>query len=439
MQHRFLFPIVSIVFAGLTLYLSYIVQRVDFLNLLTAYAAFFALYVWVVFFGETGNARQLFWLGVALRVLILWSVPNLSDDYARFLWDGHLSVAGIHPFSHPPIYFAENQIIPEGISVELFGLLNSPEYYTVYPPVCQAVFAVAAFLFPDSLLGGVFVMKLFLLACEIGTMRLLLGISPDRRFVGAYALNPLLVLEIVGNCHFEGAMIFFLVAGMLALQQGAVVKAAVWWALATASKMLPLLFLPIVWRWLGWRRGWVFHFAFGVAAIVLFSPLLPVLPNMLESLNLYFRQFQFNASVYYLVKAFGFAQIGWDIGRKSGPLLGGMTVLGVLFITWRTRRNQAQDVLSLATPMTFALLLYLSFSAIVHPWYTTLVVAVSLFTRWRFALVWSATVMLSYSHYWGGGFKEQYGLIVLEYAVLWGFLLWEYWRIFIRRAAPVFP
>ncbi|MBK6994407.1 MAG: hypothetical protein IPH31_05610 [Lewinellaceae bacterium] len=30
--------------------------------------------------------------------LLLFSIPNLSDDYVRFLWDGHLTVAGIHPF-----------------------------------------------------------------------------------------------------------------------------------------------------------------------------------------------------------------------------------------------------------------------------------------------------------------------------------------------------
>lgn len=439
MQHRLMFPGVALVFAGLTVYLAYVVERVDFLPLIVAYGVFFGLYWWVVFGTKWMEPGQMFWLGVALRVLLLWSIPNLSDDYARFLWDGHLSVAGIHPFAHTPEYFLENRIFPTGITPELFGLLNSPEYHTVYPPVCQAVFAAAAYVFPNSLIGGVFVLKLFLLACEVFTMRLLFNISPHSALVGAYALNPLLVLEIVGNGHFEGAMICFLLVGMLALQRGRLVRGAVWWALATASKMLPLIFLPIVWRWLGWQKGWVFHLAFGVAVLVLFSPLLSVLPNMMESLNLYFRQFQFNASVYYMVRALGFAQIGWDIGKFSGPILAALTLLGVLLIALLTRRDEAGRMMSLATPMTFALFLYLTFSAIVHPWYTTLVVALSLLTKWRFGVVWSAVAMLSYSHYWGGQFKEHYGLIVLEYAVLWGFLLWECWRFFIRRAPPVIP
>jgi hypothetical protein len=34
-------------------------------------------------------------------------------------------------------------------------------------------------------------------------------------------------------------------------------------------------------------------------------------------------------------------------------------------------------------------------------------------------------VALSYSHYAGGGFQENYALIALEYSILWTFLLWE--------------
>ncbi|MFN0036572.1 MAG: hypothetical protein ACKVUS_16015 [Saprospiraceae bacterium] len=468
MRHRFLLPTVSLAFAGLTVFLGYFAQRSDFQTFIVAYAAFFGLYVWVAFFQQKyfslTQTRYLLWLGIGLRVLLLFSTPNLSDDYARFLWDGHLTAAGIHPFAHPPAYFIENQILPPGITPALFAKLNSPEYFTVYPPVCQAVFALAAWLFPTSELGGVFVMKLFLLACEVGTIWLLschserseesvgecttrghpqihrcaLNDTPHFCRATAYALNPLLILEICGNCHFEGAMIFFLLAGMAALQRGRVAKGAIWWALATASKMLPLLFLPIVWRWLGWRRGLFFNTIFAVVCLVLFAPVLAVLPNILESLDLYFRQFQFNASIYYLVREVGFSEIGWDIGEFSGPALGGLTVLGVLVIAALTttfRKFQTFGKLNLETALLFALLLYLSLSATVQPWYATVPLALSLLTRWRFAIVWSGVVVLSYSHYAGGGLQENYWLIGLEYAVLWTFFLWECWRVFVQKPA----
>ena len=468
MRHRFLLPIISLAFAGLTIFLGYFVQRSDFQTFIAAYALFFGLYVWVVFYQQKHfsglQTRYLLWLGIGLRVLLLFSIPNLSDDYARFLWDGHLTVAGIHPFLHTPAYFIDNQIFPPGISPELFGRLNSPGYFTVYPPVCQAVFALAAWLFPTTELGGVFVMKLFLLGCEMGTLWImdhrnaptppippkndgLLGKFGGIGGIGAfrcsllYALNPLVLLEITGNCHFEGAMIFFLLAGILALQQGKIAKAALWWALATASKMLPIMFLPIVWRWLGWRKGWAFNAIFGLACLILFAPILVVLPNMLESLGLYFQKFQFNASIYYLVRELGFSKIGWDIGEYSGPALGGLTLLGVLVLSWRTRSNELSESFkfseSLSNALLFALFIYLSLSATIQPWYITVPLALSLFTHWRFIVVWSGVAALSYSHYQGGGMQENYGLIALEYAVLWGFFLWELWRINVGKAPQV--
>jgi alpha-1,6-mannosyltransferase len=441
MRHRLLFPIVSLAFAGLTIFLGYFVQRADFHVFIAAFGLFFGLYAWVVFFQSNPFSEQqtrfFLWLSIGLRVLLLFSIPNLSDDYARFLWDGHLTVAGIHPFLHLPTYFIDNQILPQGIGPELFEKLNSPNYYTVYPPVCQAVFALAAWLFPTSIWGGVVVMKLFLLACEMGTIWLMYrfgSVTAERNKLSvlAYALNPLAILEITGNCHFEGAMIFFLLAGLLALRKSKIFQGAIYWALATASKMLPIMLLPIVWRWLGFRKGLKFNVIFGLTCLVLFAPLLAVLPNILESLDLYFRQFQFNASIYYLVREVGFMQTGWDIGESSGPVLGGLTVLGVMIIAWRTHRiswDQLPESFkhsgSLHAPLLFALTLYLSLSATVQPWYLTVPLALSIGTRWRFMVLWSALSALSYSHYIGGGLQENYTLIGLEYLLLWGYLLWE--------------
>jgi hypothetical protein len=423
--------VVSLALAGLTIFFGYFAKRADFVLFIAAYGAFFGLYVWLIFFRKNKSEAETRWyagLGIALRVLLLFSIPNLSDDFYRFLWDGHLTVAGIHPFAHPPSYFIENQIFPAGITPELFGKLNSSEYFTVYPPICQAVFALAALA--GSVGAGVFVMKLFLLACEVGAIRQLaaaVGSSskiPHSAFRTPqllYALNPLIILEIAGNCHFEGAMIFFLIAGMRALEQKKVSVAALCWALATASKLLPLMFLPIVWRWLGWRKGMIFNAVFAGTSLILFAPLIKTLPNILSSLDLYFRQFQFNASFYYLFREVGFWKIGWDIGEELGPILGLATALGIGLLALLTRPAKS----ALADVLLFALLLQLSLSATVHSWYVTVPFALGLLTRWRFPIVWSGVAALSYSHYAGGSFQENYWLIALEYSALWVFILWE--------------
>jgi len=425
MQHGqfLLFPRLAIgmLFLSLTAYLGYWVERSQTLPLLTAYGVFFAVYAWVLFRRPTNDRKFYVGLGIVLRAILLFSIPSLSDDFYRFLWDGRLAAEGIHPFTHSPVFFMENAALVQGITPELFQKLNSPEYHTVYPPVCQAVFWLAAKLSPESIPGGVFVLKLFLFACELGTLAVLSTYGKSPTAVVAYALNPLILLEITGNCHFEGAMLCFLLAGLASLGRGRTGWAALFWALATASKLLPLLFLPLVWTHLGWRTGLRFMALFSVFCAALFWPLLDVevLTNMAGSLNLYFRQFAFNASGYYILRAAGaaLAPPTVDVGRTLGPILGAVVLAGVLVLAfWKRRQTESvfhQKLLMAST-------LYLALATTVHPWYIALPFGLGLLTNRLFPLVWTGVVFLSYSHYAAGGFQENYGLIALEYAlVLW--------------------
>lgn len=443
---RQLFPTaLAAVFAALAVYLGYFADRSGFGAFLGAYMSMFGLYWWALFrFARTGQPQPqrlslrepsvfLIALGLFLRLLLLFSEPNLSDDYARFLWDGHVTNAGYSPFAHPPAYYVGNNLSLGGYASELFPKLNSPDYYTVYPPVCQAVFASAVWLFPKSAFAGILWMKSFLWLCELGTVLLLCsplwGTASNAWKAAVYALNPLAIIEVCGNVHFEGAMVFFLLAALSALRRWSVERRPVWlgaaalcWALATASKMLPLMFLPALWAWLGWRDGARFMALFTAICLCLFFPILAEIPQMLESIDLYFRQFQFNASVYYIVRWAGFQFKGWDIGEYSGPALAGLTFLAALVLALRATRPktpaQGSHLNDLSHTLLLTALTYHFLSATVQPWYVLLPFALSLLGNWRSQLVWTAAAALSYSHYQGGAFQENYLLIALEYAVV---------------------
>jgi len=418
-------------FVFLTVYLGYWVERSQILPLFLAYGAFFAAYSWILFRHAMDDRRFYVGLGIALRVVLLFSIPSLSDDFYRFLWDGRLAAQGVHPFAHPPVFFMENPSKLVGIGPELFQKLNSPEYHTVYPPVCQAVFWFAAKLFPESISGGVFVLKLFLFACELGTLAVLATVGKNLDAVVAYALNPLILLEITGNCHFEGAMLCFLLGGIAALGRGRTGLAALFWSLSTASKLVPLMFLPIVWAHLGWRTGLRFMALFAVFCAALFLPLLDldVLANMAGSLNLYFRQFAFNASGYYALRAVGKALVPptADMGRTLGPILGVAVLVGVLVLAfWKRKKEDLDPIRFFYQKLLLASTLYLALATTVHPWYVALPLGLGLLTSWRFPIIWTCAAFLSYSHYVGGGFQENYGLIALEYAlVVWA--VWQDW------------
>jgi hypothetical protein len=373
-------------------------------------------------------------------VTTFFAFPNLSDDVYRFIWDGRLLVQGINPFSHLPSYYIENQATISNIDTSLFLKLNSPDYFTIYPPVCQSIFWLACFLFPNNELSSMLVMKCFLFVCELGSFYFILKLLQQQKLDKIrffwYALNPLIILEICGNLHFEGAMICFLFGALYFLFESNnetyppkkalrfLVLAAFFFALSVASKLLPLLFLPLLWRYLGLKKGAMFQLLVGIFCAMLFLPLLntTVLQNMSSSLGLYFQKFEFNASLYYLLKPIGTWIYDYNPRILIGRTLSILTIIGIIFLAFRQQKN---DTTSLFSNLLFAFVLYLCCSSTVHPWYLSMALALSLFTGHRFVLLWSGLIFLTYSHYNGGGFKENYLYILGEYSVVFGYFLYS--------------
>ncbi len=65
-----------------------------------------------------------------------------------------------------------------------------------------------------------------------------------RRGVLLYALNPLVIVELVGNIHYEGLTICFLLAGLYFYKKQKDLPSATFLGLAAGVKLLPLIFLP---------------------------------------------------------------------------------------------------------------------------------------------------------------------------------------------------
>ena len=91
-------------------------------------------------------------VGLLCRFLLLFGMPNLSDDIYRFIWDGRLILNGVNPFTALPASFLEANPPLDGIDQALFDQLNSPDYFTIYPPLAQGSFALSVSLFFDHIL-----------------------------------------------------------------------------------------------------------------------------------------------------------------------------------------------------------------------------------------------------------------------------------------------
>src|SRR5690554_283751 len=149
--------------------LGYCLPRTSFGLSLAVYSSCFILYWRLYRMADSPIGwKQLVGLAVVLRLVLMFSLPQWSDDYARFLWDGQLVAEGYNPYTLTPREAKEQMDFQsESFMDKLFPVLNSPDYHSVYPPTNQAVFLVASFLSGGDILGGVMVIRLILLVFEL--------------------------------------------------------------------------------------------------------------------------------------------------------------------------------------------------------------------------------------------------------------------------------
>ncbi|MDX2127965.1 MAG: hypothetical protein SFU91_02885 [Chloroherpetonaceae bacterium] len=369
-------------------------------------------------------------IAIGLRCLLLFSIPNFSDDFYRFIWDGEVFKNGISPFLKIPSDFNEKERIALYFTPEYFARLNSPNFYSVYPPICQSIFFISAKLtslyfidssFQNTLLFRVVVMKLFLLFFEFGSIYCLhllqhhLKLSPKTIFI--YALNPLVILELVGNCHFEPAMIFFLLASLYALFKDKWVLGAIFFAFSVSGKLLTLMLLPFFVFRLGiWRGSSFVLISFSLIGL-LFLPFInfSFAENLGQSIGLFFRHFEFNAGIYLFMKELLLLLEWYSIQMILGKIFGLMCLfmLGVVFYWFVSTKSS--DIISV---VFLSFCIYFLLAVVVHPWYLTTLVALASLSSFRFPIAWSSLSVLSYSAYSVLPYHEKPAIIILEYILV---------------------
>jgi len=418
---------------------AYNLLRTDYIKLVALYTGLFVLFYSIIQ-RLKHNTKTLTYLAFGCRAIFILAIPNLSQDFYRFIWDGRMILEGINPYLHTVESFISQGQFPVAQAIELragMGDLNA-SHFTNYPPINQLCFAIAALFSGKSILGSVVVM--------------------------------------------EGVMIFFLVWSLYLLYKCKWLFAGVVLALSISVKLIPLIFLPLFFQWFIFEVSKTklktqvkrtqadpsnvavsntFSFLktlkntrllphsavlwpritklIGFYAIVILTTLILFAPfyasefinNYSKTVALWFQNFEFNGSLYYIAREVGYLFRGYNeiaiIGKASAILV----ILFVLIITF-FRQNR--------TPIAFitAMLLVLSFyyftTTTVHPWYVATLLILSVFTKYKFPLVWSFVIILSYLAYINlnrADKSENLWVIALEYAIVYGVFIWE---VFIKKA-----
>lgn len=419
----------SIIFLLGTITLGFFATQADFSIIFSGYLMMFAAYAWWLFRPAAFDWKTIVFVAVFARLILAFALPSLSDDYFRFIWDGLLTNAGYNPFNFLPSEIVNANMPIAGLTPSLYESMNSPNYYTVYPPVLQAVFALSTFVFGDNVYAATVLMKLLVLSAECGSAFLIVSLlkhfqQPLNRVVW-YVANPLVVIEITGNLHFEGIAVFFFLLGWWLIVKQYFYASAVAIALSIATKLLPLMFLPFFIKRLGWKRAILYFAIIGAVLIAVFSPLLNevFINNFRSSLGLYFAHFEYNASVFYALQWVG-RQLsnGHNWINILGPALGAWTALTIFGKAWVEDRPDWQNFGGAAL---FAFTLFLLTTTTVHPWYLSFLIVLSAFSNFKFPLVWAFFAVLTYINYSYNPYHENKWIVAVEYIVVLSILAWE--------------
>ncbi|MEQ8457861.1 MAG: glycosyltransferase 87 family protein [Sandaracinaceae bacterium] len=361
-------------------------------------------------------------LGVAalLRLAALAAPPSLSDDVHRYVWDGALVAQGVDPYAHRPSEVAtwsEPPVDPASLSE-----LNSPDYYSVYPPLAQLTFG-AAWTLGDALdvpaerlLRGLFSLADLLAIWAL--MGLLGQLGRPRGWALLYAWNPLVYWEVAAGGHTEALMVPLLLLAVGETLKERPARAGAYLGLAASAKLTALILGPVflvhLARRLGAKRAAPFALAsFGVVAAA-FVPFASesLWPHLRESLSLYAERFSFNAPVYYAARdLMGYVEgVTPPVDAALMPWLSAATIGWLLVVALGQDDGQRRFVGSLAA----AFVGYLILSRVIHPWYVLPVLALGVLAGSRGILALSLLLPLSYLRYGPGG-SESADVIAAQF------------------------
>ncbi|PRX56429.1 mannosyltransferase [Flagellimonas meridianipacifica] len=411
---------------------GYDLDRTDFLKLLLLFIALFICHLKLIQF-EKWNFKLLFIAGVLFRLVFLFAEPTLSQDFYRFIWDGQLIKSGLNPYVYTPYQIMEWSQIPMANYNMLYDGMGelSAKHFSNYPPLNQIMFTIAAFFGGKSILGSIIALRVQIILADIGILyfgsRLLKMLNSNPNNVFWYFLNPLVILELSGNLHFEGVMLFFFVWSMYLLCKERWMSAAPIYALSILVKLVPILFLPLFLRYLGFKKSVGFYVLVFTTCLAFLAPFYTTIfiDNYSETVGLWFSNFEFNAGIYNVVKFIGvnfFEAKPWELIKTYGKIMA-LAVIGIALILAFFRKNE--NFKTLIQSMLWVLFTYLVLSSTVHPWYIIFLLTLSLFTEYKFPILWTLVAILSYWAYSNPDFTENLWLLAIEYFVVFAFFIYE--------------
>lgn len=371
---------------------------------LVAFAGFVIAAVW----NERSPVpvRWLWAAAILFRLLMLTTSPTLSDDVYRYLWDGHLVAEGVNPYT-----FAIDDPAGDDYEIPARALANNRTLSSPYLPTVHAFFGAAALVLPSEPIVLQALMVAFdLIAAVLLAKLLALAHLPAHRLL-LYLWNPFVIVEVAHSAHLDALMIMLMLWAFVLTwdrrSSGRALLAPVLLALATLTRVLPVLALPVLF----WKWSWLQRIVYAVTCAVVVVPFglgagfglvgESTGTGVFGSARAYSETFRFNASIYFWLERWiggrGLDDKGWnEPGALTRLIIAVVFVAIMLFIWWRARAR-ADDLLPALRLMVAPFVAYVLLAPVMHPWYAMSLVVLLIFTtpsvdesprRWLLSLPW---------------------------------------------------
>jgi hypothetical protein len=360
-------------------------------------------------------------LGFALlfRLTVLPAPPGQSEDVYRYLWDARLSSMGVDPYRYPPDAIELQQYRDQRV----YPMVNSKPYITAYPPLSEAIFSSTYRLFGPSVVAMKAVFGLLEFSSLLLVWRLLVQFKASLQPLLLMAWNPFFVFEFSHSGHSDSGMMFLILLSIYLVHRARNGWAMASYAGSVLAKLHPALWFPVLARKMGWKANAVCCAVTTMGALFYFSR--DTWIPYLRSLRLYYRLFEFNAGIHYLLRFLGnvlFRQ-AWD--KVTGPYLVAILVLITILIGWRFPVRNARELLHAGFWIMTA---DLCLSTTVHPWYLSWAALALPVFPYAFMTYWTGASFLSYLAYAYHPIHEPTWVLLVEYLPMYVLMGMEVYR-----------
>ena len=162
------------------------------------------------------NKKQIFIFVVIVSFIFMMILPYLSSDIFYYMGDGWL----LAKHRENPYYTSVADLQDKGINDEI---LNNTGYWkattSIYGPLWNIIGPALTSLSFGNVTACLFIFKIASLLVHIFNCYLIYKITKSNKYILLYGLNPLILLEFLGNVHNDIYLLLFILLALYFLKR----------------------------------------------------------------------------------------------------------------------------------------------------------------------------------------------------------------------------